>query len=159
MDRCFFVWCCTSVPRRLWYWYRDARMRVERGIDVGAALAAVNFTYFFFFFVFIELVPCAAGADPASHGVRLWRGWSASRVLLHRVSFLRVPLHGHPEVRKRPWPPLWGRGGDGDVGASPRSACERYVRCALPVCSLCLKMFSFPQCRLIIDPAGSNGLR
>ena len=40
---------------------------------------------------------------------------------------------------------------------APRSACELYVRCALPVCSLCLIMFSFPQCRLIIDPAGPNG--
>ena len=55
--------------------------------------------------------------------------------------------------------PIVGQRGDGDVGASPRSACERYVRCALPVCSLCLTMFSFPQCRLIIDPAGSVGLR
>ena len=75
-----------------------------------SVFAAVNFPYFFFFFVFIELVPCATGADPASHGVRLWRGGSASRVLPHRVSFPRVPLHGHQEVRKRPWPPLWGRG-------------------------------------------------
>ena len=49
-------------------------------------------------------------AGPASHRVRLWRGGSASRVLPHRVSFPRVPLHGHQEVRKRPWPPLWGRG-------------------------------------------------
>ena len=55
--------------------------------------------------------------------------------------------------------PIVGQRGDGDDGASPRSACERYVRCALPVCSLCLIMFSFPQCRLIIDRAGSNGLR
>ena len=86
-------------------------MRVELGIDVGAVHAVVNFTFFFFFFfVFIELVPCATGAGPASHGVRLWRGGSASRVLLHRLSFPRVPLHGHPEVRKRPWSPLWGRG-------------------------------------------------
>ena len=78
-------------------------------MDVGVKFAAVNFPYFFFF-VFIELVPCATGADPASHGVRLWRGGSASRVLPLRVSFPRVPLHGHQEVRKRPWPPLWGRG-------------------------------------------------
>ena len=101
--RRFFVWCFTSVPRRLWFRYWDARM------DVGVKLAAVNFPYFFFS-VFIELVPSTAGADRASHGVRLWRGGSASRVLPHRVSFPRVPLHGHQEVRKRPWPPLWGRG-------------------------------------------------
>ena len=51
-------------------------MRGERGIDVGAAFAAVNFPYFFF--VFFVLVPCATGADPASHRVRLWRGGSTS---------------------------------------------------------------------------------
>ena len=64
-------------------------------MDVGVTFAAVNFPYFFLF-VFIELVPCATGEDLASHGVRLWRGGSASKVLLHRVSF--------PEVRKRPGP-------------------------------------------------------
>ena len=53
-------------------------------MDVGVTFAAVNFPYFFFF-AFIELVPCATGADPASHGVRLWRGGSASRESYHIV--------------------------------------------------------------------------
>ena len=79
--------------------------------------------------------------------------------LPHRVFFRRVRLHGRPKVCNGPLAPIVGQRGDGDVGASPRSACERYVRCALPVCSLCLIMFSFPQCRLIIDPPGSVGLR
>ena len=37
-------------------------------------------------------------AGPASHRVRLWRGGSASKVLLHRLFFRRVRHHGHPKV-------------------------------------------------------------
>ena len=37
-------------------------------------------------------------ADPTSHRVRLWRGGSASKVILLRVFFSRVRLHRHPEV-------------------------------------------------------------
>ena len=40
-------------------------------------------------------------ADPASHRVRLWRGGSASKVLLHRLFFRRVRLHGRPPVEQR----------------------------------------------------------
>ena len=83
-DRGFFVWCCTSVPRRLWYRYWDARMTGERGTDVGVTFAEVYFLFFFFAFH----VPCATGANPASHGVRLWRGGSASTVAPSSSSFL-----------------------------------------------------------------------
>ena len=49
-------------------------------------------------------------ADLASHRVRLWRGGSASKVPLHRLSFRRVRLRGRPEQRKGPWLLLWSRG-------------------------------------------------
>ena len=52
-------------------------MKGEEGSGVGAKFAAVYFP-FFFFFAFYVLVSCVTGADPASHGVRLWRGGSAS---------------------------------------------------------------------------------
>ena len=134
--RGFFVWCFTSTPRRLLFRYWDARM------DVGVTSAAVNFPYFFFF-VFIELIPCDTDADPASHGVRLWRGGSASTVAFFLFFPFFVFVYTH--FLEVPLAPTVGQRGDGDVGASPRSACERYVRCALPVCSLCLIMFSFPS--------------
>ena len=119
-------------------------------MDVGVTFAAVNFPYFFFF-VFFELVPCATGADPASHGVRLWRGGSASTVAFFLFFPFIVFVYTHFLVYVSALGPY--------CGAEGRWRRERYVRCALPVCSLCLIMFSFLQCRLIIDPAGSVGLR
>ena len=56
----------------LWYAYDG-----ERGIGIVTTFAAEYFA-FFFFFAFYVLGPCVTGADPASHGVRLWRGGSAS---------------------------------------------------------------------------------
>ena len=50
-------------------------------------------------------------ADPAIHRVRLWRGGSASKVLLHRLFFRRVRLHGRPKVCNGPWLLPWSRGG------------------------------------------------
>ena len=49
-------------------------------------------------------------ADPTILRVRLWQGGSASNVLLPRLFFPRVRLHGRPEVRECPWLLLWSRG-------------------------------------------------
>ena len=54
--------------------------------------------------------PFSTDAGPPSHRVRLWRGGSASKGLLHRLFFRRVRLHGHPEVCNGPWLLLWSRG-------------------------------------------------
>ena len=82
-------------------------------------------------------------ADPASHRVCLWRGGSASKVLLLRVFFPRVRLHGHPEVCNCPWLLLWSRGGRRDCAAGGhRSFCD-------PVCSQsapCILIFSPKRC-------------
>ena len=73
--------------------------------------------------------PFSTNAGPASHRVRLWRGGSASKVLLHRLFFPQVRLHGRPEVCNFPWLLLWSRGGRRDCAAGGhRSFCD-------PVCS------------------------
>ena len=72
--------------------------------------------------------PFFTDADPTSHRVRLWRGGSASKVLLLRVFFPRVRPRGCPEVCKGPWPPLRGRG---EMATLPVwfSTSGRYIRC------------------------------
>ena len=97
---------------------------------------------------------CVHRARPLRYGRRPGQPWSsalARRVCVHSPTsscFLSSSTSSRTSrSTKRPLAPIVGQRGDGDVGASPCSACERYVRCALPVCSLCLIMFSFPQCR------------
>ena len=56
------------------------------------AMGLPRFSYFIFPY-------CGqTDADPTSHRVRLWRGGSASKVLLLRVFFPRVRPHAHSEV-------------------------------------------------------------
>ena len=148
----FGSWWCLTV--HLLVFYGGEHFFREYPVELDLLLPC-SFEAFSLILVVLQRVPPRYGRRP---------GQPLSSTLARRVcvqspttSFPRVPLHGHPEVHKTPLAPIVGQRGDGDVGASPRSACELYVRCALPVCSLCLIMFSFPQCRLIIDPAGSNG--
>ena len=92
-------------------------------------------------------------ADPTSHRVRLWRGGSASKVLLHRVFFPRVRLHVHPGVCNGPWLLLWSREERRDCAAGGhRSFC-------VPVCSQsapCNLMFFTQKMSLIICPVGQR---
>ena len=60
-----------------WYWVLWYAFDGVRGIGIVTKFAAEYFA-FFFFFAFYVLGPCVTGADPASHGVRFWRGGSAS---------------------------------------------------------------------------------
>ena len=122
-------------------------MRGERGIDVGATFAAVNFPYLFFF-VFFVLVTCVTGADPASHRVRLWRGGSASSLFFYLffcsfVEYVDIDALTYLKARMDRWPDRFG-------------LCLRAA--VLSVCSLLLIIIS-PVCRLITDPAGSVGPR
>ena len=97
--------------------------------------------------------PFSTDADPTSHRVRLWRGGSASKVLLHRVFFPRVRLHGHPGVCNGPWLLLWSRGEWRDCAAGGhRSSCG-------PVCSQsapCNLLFFTQKMSLIICPVGQR---
>ena len=89
LDRCFFVWYCTSPLRRFWYWYCDARMKGERGIGVGATFEGVYFLFFFAFYVLalrartrpaIEFGSGEEGLRPASSSfsssIRSWSTWT-----------------------------------------------------------------------------------
>ena len=79
-DRGFFVWCCASVPRRLWYRYWDARMRGVKHrcwSDIRSGETSPTSSL------------CSSSSSPAlraqtrpAMGVRLWRGGSASTVAL-----------------------------------------------------------------------------
>ena len=81
----------------------DSRL-IERFLLLVCALTHVVFDVFHF------IVPFSTDADPTSHRVRLWRGGSASKVLLHRLFFRRVHPHARPEVFNGPWLLLWSRG-------------------------------------------------
>ena len=59
--------------------------------------------------------PFFTDADPTSHRVRLWRGGSASKVLLLRVFFPRV----RPRGMQRPLVSIAGQRGAGDVTVLP----------------------------------------
>ena len=79
-------------------------------------------------------------ADPASHRFRLWRGGSASKVLLLRLFLPRVHFHRRLEVRKRPWLLFLQHLGRRDSAAGGhRSFCD-------PVFSL------FVPCKLLFFP-------
>ena len=66
----------TSVPRRLWFRYWDARM------DVGVTFAAVNFPYFFIF-AFMRARPLRYGRRPGQP----WSSALARRVRVHSSYF------------------------------------------------------------------------
>ena len=84
--------------------------------------------------------PFSTDADPTSHRVRLWRGGSASKVLLPRLYLPRVHLHRRLEVRKRPWLLVWSRGRRRDSAAGGhRSFCDQCLVCLFPV-SYCFSL-------------------
>ena len=115
-----------SVPRRLWYWWSDI-------------CSALNFSYFFF--VFFDIVPCVTGADPASHGVRLWRGGSASTVAFFLFfPFIVLVYTDFSNYVSAPGLLLWGRGEMAERWSDRFGRCLRAA--VLSVCSLLLIIMS-----------------
>ena len=165
-----------------WYWVLVLWYAFDgvRGIGVVTTFAAVNFPYFFFF-VFIKSSSPALRAQtrPAmefgsgEEGLRpdLLSPFSyffvvASRGARRLLMVSALPLcpllfgrgvRGHRRpFFKAPGPYCGAEGRWRTLALTALSLC--LTTAVLPVCSLCLLMFfSFPQCRLIIDPAGSVG--
>ena len=111
----------------------------------------MHFLFFFFFFAFYVLALRAQTRPAMEFG-------SGEEGLRPESYYIEFPflVYLFTDTRKNVNAPGLHCGAEGRWRPA-RSACERYVRCAVSVCSLCLIMFSFPQCRLIIDPAGSVG--
>ena len=126
------TWChsSTHVPSRSKFWRSSMkRWRLCTFLLIGGEARFLE-----------RALRLHTDADPTSHRVRLWRGGSASKVLLHRVFFSRVRRHGHPEVCNGPWLLFWSRGERRDCAAGGhRSSCG-------PVCS------QFAPCNLMFFP-------
>ena len=132
-------------------------MKGERGIGVGATFAEV-----FLASTSSQLdekvadLPYRRGPDQPSSS-SLARRVRVQPLLLSLPLFVRyVRGHRRLDLFQGPWFLLWGRGEMADLWPDRFSLCLRAA--VLSVCSLLsINVFSFPQCRLIIDPAGSVG--